>query len=70
MACVKGLEEILRRRLKNLSEKNEAKDSGRDVLGIVDGGEVVCVRSSKEFMFFHRRGIEMMTGYARHLIVF
>lgn len=37
MACVKGLEEILRRRLKNLSEKNEAKDSGRDVSRIVDG---------------------------------
>ena len=38
-----------------LSEKNEAKDSARDGLGVEDVSEVVCLRCSKEFMFFQRR---------------
>ena len=38
-----------------MSEKNEAKDSARDGLGIVDGSEVVCLRCSKKFLFFQRR---------------
>ena len=35
-------------------EKNEAKYSARDGLGIVDGSEVVYLRCDKEFMFFQR----------------
>ena len=50
-----GLDESLRRRMDNLLEKNEANDSTRDGLGVVDGSEVVCLRCSKEFMFFQRR---------------
>ena len=38
-----------------LSEKNEAKNSARDGLGVEDGSEVMCLRCSKEFMFFQRR---------------
>ena len=52
---VEGLDESLRRRVATLSEKNEAKDSARDGLGIEDDSEVVCLRCSKEFMFFQRR---------------
>ena len=50
-----GLDESLRRRVETLSEKNVAKDSARDGLGVEDGSEVVCLRCSKEFMFFQRR---------------
>ena len=50
-----GSDESLRRRVKTLSEKNEAKDSARDGLGVEDGSEVVCLRCSKKFMFFQRR---------------
>ena len=50
-----GLDEGLRRRVETLSEKNEAKDSARDGLGVDDGSEVMCLRCSKEFIFFHRR---------------
>ena len=46
-----GLDESMRQRLKTLSEKNKAKDSARDGLGIEDGSEMVCLRCSKEFMF-------------------
>ena len=53
-------DESLRRRVETLSEKNEAKDSARDDLGVDDGSEVVCLRCSKEFMFFQRRrGLEI-----------
>ena len=41
--------------METLFEKNEAKDSVRDGLGVEDGSEVVCLRCSKEFMFFQRR---------------
>ena len=48
--------------METLSEKNEAKDSARDGLGVDDGSEVVCLRCSKEFMFFQRRrGLRLMT---------
>ena len=50
-----GLDESLRRRVDTLSEKNEAKNSARDGLGVDDGSMVVCLRCSKEFMFFQRR---------------
>ena len=50
-----GLDESLRPRVETLSEKNEAKDSARDGLGVEDGSEVVCLRCSKELMFFQRR---------------
>ena len=50
-----GLDESLRRRVETLSEKNEAKDSARDCLGVEDDSEVACLRCSKEFMFFQRR---------------
>ena len=50
-----GLDESLRRRVETLSKKNEAKDSARDSLDVEDGSEVVCLRCSKEFMFFQRR---------------
>ena len=46
-----GLDQSLRRSVKTLSEKNEARDSARDGLGVEDGSEVVCLRCSKEFMF-------------------
>ena len=47
--------------METLSEKNEAKNSARDGLGIEDGSEVVCLRCSKEFMFFQRRrGLGLM----------
>ena len=45
-----GLDERLRRRVD--TGKNEAKDSARDGLCVEDGSEVVCLRCSKEFMFF------------------
>ena len=55
-----GLDERLRRRVETLSEKNEAKDSARDGLDFEDSSEVVCLRCSKEFMFFQRRrGLEI-----------
>ena len=41
--------------METLSEKNDAKDSVRNGLGIEDGSDVVCLRCSKEFMFFQRR---------------
>ena len=41
--------------METLSEKNEANDSERDGLGVEDGSEVVCLRCSKEFIFFQRR---------------
>ena len=41
--------------METLSEKNEAKDSARNGLGVEDGSEVACSRCSKEFMFFQRR---------------
>ena len=41
--------------METLSEKNEAKDSARNGLGVEDGSEVVCLRYSKEFMFFQRK---------------
>ena len=50
-----GSDESLRRRVETLSAKNEAKDSARDGLGVEDGSELVCLRCSKEFMFFQRR---------------
>ena len=50
-----GLDESLRRRVETLWEKNEAKDSARDSLGVEDGSEVVRLRCSKEFMYFQRR---------------
>ena len=58
-----GLDESLRGRLETLSEKNEAKDSARDGFGIEDGSEMVCLRFSKEFMFFfqRRRGLGLTT---------
>ena len=48
-----GLDESLRRRVETLSEKNEAKDSARDGLGVEDGSEVVRfdVVRSKDFHF-------------------
>ena len=49
-----GLDESFRRIVETLSEKNEAKDSARDGLGFEDGSEVMCLRCSKEFMFFSR----------------
>ena len=52
---VEGLDESLRRRVETLSEKNEAKDSARDGLGVEDGSEVVCLRCSKQFVVFQRR---------------
>ena len=39
----------------NFIRKNEAKDSARDGLDVENGSEVVCLRCSKEFMFFQRR---------------
>ena len=51
-----GLDEILRQRLNTLSEKNEAKDSARDGMGIVDDSEVMCLRCNKEFMFLRMIG--------------
>ena len=50
-----GSDKSLRRTVETLSEKNETKDSARDGLGVEDGSEVVCLRCSKEFMFFQRR---------------
>ena len=47
-----GLDESLIQRMEILSEKNETKDSARDGLDVEDGSEVVCLRCSKEFMFF------------------
>ena len=45
-----------------VSERYEAKDSARDGLGVEDGSDVVCLRCSKEFMFFQRRrGLGLMT---------
>ena len=44
-----GLDESLRRRVETLL------DSARDGVGVEDGSEVVCLRCSKEFMFFQRR---------------
>ena len=41
--------------METLLEKNEAKDSARDGLGAEEGSELVCLRCSKEFMFFQRR---------------
>ena len=41
--------------MKTLSERNDAKDSARDILGVEDGSEVVCLRCSMEFRFFQRR---------------
>ena len=42
----------------NFIRKNEAKDSARDGLGVEDGVEVLCLRCSKEFIFFQmRRGL-------------
>ena len=38
-----------------LSKNNEAKDSARNGLGVEDGSEMVCLRCSKEFIFFQRR---------------
>ena len=35
--------------------KNDAKVSARDGLDVEDGSVVVCIRCSKEFMFFQRR---------------
>ena len=59
---VEELDESLRRRVETLSENNEAKDSARDGLGFEDGSELVCLRCSKEFMFFQRRrGWGLMT---------
>ena len=53
-----GLDESLRRRVETLSEKNEAKDSARDGLGVEDGSEAVCLRYSKEFYVFQvKRGL-------------
>ena len=52
---VEGLDESLRLRVETLSNNNEARDSVRDGLGVEDGSEVVCLRCSKEFMFFQRR---------------
>ena len=64
---VEGLDESLRRRVETLSEKNEAKDSARDDLGVEDGSEVVCSRCSKEFIFFQRRrGLGLMTECVAH----
>ena len=37
-----GSDESLRRRVKTLSEKNEAKNSARNGLGVEDGKEVAC----------------------------
>ena len=45
------MDESLRRRLDTLSEKNAAKDSARDDLGVEDGSVVVCLRCIKKFMF-------------------
>ena len=50
-----GLDETLTRSVNALSERNEANDSARDGLGVVDVSVVVCLRCSKEFMFFQRR---------------
>ena len=52
---VEGSDESLRRIVETLSDKNEAKDSARDGLSVEGGSEVVCLRCSKEFMFFQRR---------------
>ena len=41
--------------MKTLSETNEAQDSARDSLDVEDGSEMVCLRCSKEFMFFFQR---------------
>ena len=47
--------------METLSEKNDAKNSARDGFGVEDGSEVVCLRCSKEFMFFQRRrGIDIV----------
>ena len=48
-------DESSRRRVENLSETNEAKDSARNDFGVEDGSEVVCLRCRKEFMFLQRR---------------
>ena len=37
--------------METLLEKNEAKDSVRDGLGVEDGSEVVYLRCSKKLMF-------------------
>ena len=50
-----GSDGSLRRRVETLSEKNDAKDSAKDGFGVEDGSEMVCLRCSKEFMFFQRR---------------
>ena len=56
---VEGLDESLRRGMETVG-KNEAKDSARVGMGVEDGSEVVCLRCSKEFMFFQRsRGLEI-----------
>ena len=55
------LDASLRQRVNTVSEKNEAKNSARDGVGVEDGSEVACLRCSKELMFFQRRrglGIE------------
>ena len=55
-----GSDESLKRKVNTLSGKNEAKHSSRDGLGVEDGSEVVCLRCSKQFMFFQRRrGLEI-----------
>ena len=38
------VDEILRRKLETLLEKNEAKDSARDGLSFIDGSEVVFAK--------------------------
>ena len=50
-----GSDESVRRRVETLSDKKEEKDSVRNGLGVEDGSEVVCLRCSKELMFFQRR---------------
>ena len=45
-------DESLRRRVETVSEKNEAKKSARDGLGVEDESEVVCLRKTKEYNVF------------------
>ena len=50
----------MRRRRETLSIKNEAKDSARNGLGIIDDSEMVCFPCGKEFMFIQGRcGLEI-----------
>ena len=56
----------------NFIRKSEVKDSVKDGLGIVDVSKVVCIRCTKEFMFFQSRhwlGIDDWMSLALHFLL-